>query len=53
MRTTSKTITLTITRKSCQWGSTKAVFLTVGKDSHCGRGSVMRAISKAMRKAGV
>lgn len=53
MRTVTKSITLTITRKTCQWGSAKAVFLIVGKDSHTGRGSVMQAISKAMRKAGV
>lgn len=53
MRSSSKTVTLTITRRRIVWGKHAVVFYNTGKASHVGRGNVLSCISSALRRAGI
>lgn len=53
VRSSSKTVTLTITRRRIVWGKHAVVFYDTGKASHVGRGNVLSCISSALRRAGI
>lgn len=53
MRVSSKSITITITRRRITWGKHTVIFYGHGKASHVGRGNVLRCVSDALRQSGI